>query len=48
MVRKGIMPMILDPLSLILKAAHEACRATSPGALIAGAIQNTVGAVTQT
>lgn len=41
---KGLMPMILDPLSLILKAFYDACKGMSPGGLMAGAMQ-TVAAV---
>ena len=40
---KGFLPIILDPISLILKVAHDACRGASPGGLIAGAMQKVGG-----
>lgn len=43
---KGIMPMILDPLSLILKAVGDGLRGLSPGGLMAGAMQS-IGAMGQ-
>ena len=42
-VVKGIMPIILDPLSLLMKAYVDACR--GPGGAVAGLMQSVGGAV---
>ena len=40
---KGILPIILEPLSLILKALMDACRGPNIGGLVSGAMSAVTG-----
>ena len=43
MLVKGILPIILEPLSLILKAVMDGCRGGNIGGMIGGAMSAMTG-----